>query len=138
MYTFNQMWGVITPDEAMKKIAEQREAAGIKEPQNLEEQTISLVGTDIYERLIKGYTEKQWGRPCKELPSFIIKRLPVRFTFNNNYFNAKYQGIPTDGYTAMVAKMLDGIEVKLGIDYLSERDSLNDIASKTVFLSNSQ
>lgn len=133
MYTFNQMWGVITPDEAMKKIAEQREAAGIKEPQNLEEQAISLVGTDIYERLIKGYTEKQWGRPCKELPSFIIKRLPVRFTFNNNYFNAKYQGIPTDGYTAMVAKMLDGIEVKLGIDYLSERESLNDIASKTVF-----
>ena len=133
MYTFNQMWGVITPDEAERKIAEQRESAGIKDPKNLEEQAISLVGTDIYEKLIKGYTEKQWGRPCNELPAFIIQRLPVRFTFNNNYFNAKYQGIPLDGYTDMVAKMLDGIEVRLGIDYLLEREILCDLASKTVF-----
>ena len=133
MYTFNQMWGVITPDEAERKIAEQRESAGIKDPKNLEEQAISLVGTDIYEKLIKGYTEKQWGRPCNELPAFIIQRLPVRFTFNNNYFNAKYQGIPLDGYTDMVAKMLDGLEVRLGIDYLLEREILCDLASKTVF-----
>ena len=133
MFTFNQMWGVITPDEAERKIAEQRERAGIKDPKNLEEQAISLVGTDIYEKLIKGYTEKQWGRPCNELPAFIIQRLPVRFTFNNNYFNAKYQGIPLNGYTDMVAKMLDGIEVRLGIDYLLEREILCELASKTVF-----
>ena len=113
MYTFNKMWGVVTPEEAAAKIAEQKAAAGITEPKNLEEQAISLVGTDIYEKLIKGYTQKQWGRPCTELPSFIIKRLPVRLTFDNNYFNALYQGIPVGGYTKMVANLLDGIEVNL-------------------------
>ncbi|MBR6483752.1 MAG: NAD(P)-binding protein, partial [Clostridiales bacterium] len=106
MYTFNKMWGVTTPQEAYDKINEQREASGITEPKNLEEQAISLVGKDIYEKLIKGYTMKQWGRPCSELPSFIIKRLPVRFTFDNNYFNALYQGIPTGGYTKLVANLL--------------------------------
>ena len=121
MYTFNKLWGVVTPREAEAKIREQREAAGITEPKNLEEQAISLVGTDIYERLIKGYTEKQWGRPCSELPSFIIKRLPVRFTFDNNYFNARYQGIPVGGYTRMVEKMLDGVEVRLNVDYLQHK-----------------
>lgn len=118
MYTFNKMWGVVTPEEAAAKIEEQRKAAGITEPKNLEEQAISLVGTDIYEKLIKGYTEKQWERPCTELPAFIIKRLPVRLTFDNNYFNALYQGIPVGGYTKMVANMLDGIEVRLQTDYL--------------------
>lgn len=129
MYTFNKMWGVVTPREAAAKIEEQRKAAGIKEPENLEEQAISLVGTDIYEKLIKGYTEKQWGRPCTELPSFIIKRLPVRFTFDNNYFNALYQGIPVGGYTKMVRNMLEGIEVKVNADYLknkAEYDSMTD------------
>ena len=106
MYTFNKMWGVVTPEEAAAKIEEQKNAAGITEPKNLEEQAISLVGTDIYEKLVKGYTEKQWGRPCTELPSFIIKRLPVRLTFDNNYFNALYQGIPVGGYTKMVANLL--------------------------------
>ena len=106
MYTFNKMWGVVTPEEAEAKIEEQKKAAGITEPKNLEEQAISLVGTDIYEKLIKGYTEKQWGRPCDQLPSFIIKRLPVRFTFDNNYFNALYQGIPVGGYTKMVANLI--------------------------------
>ena len=123
MLTFNKMWGVITPDEAKQKIAEQREKCGIKEPKNLEEQAISLVGTDIYEKLIKGYTQKQWGRPCNELPAFIIKRLPVRFTYDNNYFNALYQGIPTKGYTAMIEKMLEGIEVKLNVDFLADREN---------------
>ena len=111
MYTFNKMWGVVTPKEAEERIAQQREEAGITEPKNLEEQAISLVGTDIYEKLIKGYTQKQWGRPCTELPAFIIKRLPVRLTFDNNYFNALYQGIPMGGYTKMVERMLEGIEV---------------------------
>jgi len=116
MYTFNKMWGVVTPQEAMKEIEDQKkEMSG--EPHNLEEQAISLVGRDIYEKLIKGYTEKQWGRDCKELPAFIIKRLPVRFTFDNNYFNALYQGIPVGGYTKLVQNMLDGIEVKLGEEY---------------------
>ena len=133
MLTFNKMWGVITPDEAKAKIEEQRQESGIEVPQNLEEQAISLVGTDIYEKLIKGYTEKQWGRPCRELPAFIIKRLPVRFTYDNNYFNALYQGIPTDGYTAMVEKMLDGIEVRLGVDFLENRDTYCKIASKIVY-----
>ena len=133
MYTFNKMWGVVTPEEAKQKIAEQREAAGITEPKNLEEQAISLVGTDIYEKLVKCYTEKQWGRPCSELPSFIIKRLPVRFTFDNNYFNALYQGIPTEGYTALVEKMLEGIEVRLGIDYLVDKEALLEIADKVVY-----
>ena len=133
MLTFNKMWGVITPDEAKAKIAEQRAAAGITEPKNLEEQAISLVGMDIYEKLVRGYTEKQWGRPCTELPSFIIKRLPVRFTFDNNYFNALYQGIPTEGYTALVERMLDGIEVRLGVDYLENRDELSALADKIIY-----
>ena len=133
MYTFNKMWGVVTPDEAKAKIAEQRAAAGITEPKNLEEQAISLVGTDIYERLVKGYTEKQWGRKCTELPSFIIRRLPVRFTFDNNYFNALYQGIPIGGYTAMVEKMLDGVEVRLGVDYLESKAELDALCDKVVY-----
>ena len=133
MYTFNKMWGVVTPDEAAAKIEEQRKAAGITEPKNLEEQAISLVGTDIYEKLIKGYTQKQWGRPCTELPSFIIKRLPVRLTFDNNYFNALYQGIPMGGYTKMIENMLDGIEVRLGVDYLEERETLDKEATNIVY-----
>lgn len=133
MYTFNRMWGVITPDEARAKIAEQRAAAGITEPRNLEEQAISLVGTDIYERLVKGYTEKQWGRKCTELPSFIIRRLPVRFTFDNNYFNALYQGIPIGGYTAMVERMLSGVEVRLCVDYLENRDELDALCDRVVY-----
>lgn len=133
MYTFNKMWGVVTPDEAAAKIEEQRKAAGIINPQNLEEQAISLVGTDIYEKLIKGYTEKQWGRPCTELPAFIIKRLPVRLTFDNNYFNALYQGIPVGGYTNMVANMLKGIEVKLNCDYLESKEELDSLADRVIY-----
>ena len=133
MYTFNRMWGVITPAEAKAKIESQKEAVGISNPKNLEEQAISLVGTDIYEKLIKGYTEKQWGRPCSELPAFIIKRLPVRFTFDNNYFNALYQGIPMGGYTAMVSRMLDGIEVRLGEDYLKNKSKYDNMADKVVY-----
>ena len=133
MYTFNKMWGVITPQEAEEKIAQQRAAAGITDPQNLEEQASSLVGTDIYEKLVKGYTEKQWGRPCTELPSFIIKRLPVRLTFDNNYFNAKYQGIPMGGYTAMVEKMLEGIEVRLNVDYLENKETFDAMADKVIY-----
>ncbi len=132
MYTFNKMWGVVTPEEAEKKIAEQRsEIKG--EPKNLEEQAISLVGRDIYERLVKGYTEKQWGRDCKELPAFIIKRLPVRLTFDNNYFNALYQGIPMGGYTKMVENMLNGIEVRTGVDYFKNKAELDAIAEKIVY-----
>ncbi len=133
MYTFNKMWGVVTPEEAAAKIEEQRKEAGISEPKNLEEQAISLVGRDIYEKLIKGYTEKQWGRPCTELPSFIIKRLPVRLTFDNNYFNALYQGIPIGGYTQMVANMLEGIEVELNADYLKDKAKYDAIADKVVY-----
>lgn len=133
MYTFNKMWGVVTPEEAAAKIEEQRKAAGITEPKNLEEQAISLVGRDIYEKLIKGYTEKQWGRPCTELPSFIIKRLPVRLTFDNNYFNALYQGIPIGGYTGLVANMLDGIEVRLNTDYLADKATFDAMADKVVY-----
>lgn len=133
MYTFNKMWGVVTPEEAAAKIKEQRKAAGITEPKNLEEQAISLVGRDIYEKLIKGYTEKQWGRPCTELPSFIIKRLPVRLTFDNNYFNALYQGIPIGGYTGLVANMLDGIEVRLNTDYLADKAAFDVMADKVVY-----
>lgn len=132
MYTFNKMWGVVTPEEAEAKIADQRKEIS-REPENLEEQAISLVGRDIYEKLIKGYTEKQWGRDCKELPSFIIKRLPVRLTFDNNYFNALYQGIPMSGYTKMVENMLDGIEVRLGVDYLKNKAELDKIADKVVY-----
>ena len=132
MYTFNKMWGVVTPEEAAAKIEEQRkEITG--EPQNLEEQAISLVGRDIYEKLIKGYTEKQWGRDCKDLPAFIIKRLPVRLTFDNNYFNALYQGIPVGGYTQMVANMLEGIEVKLNTDYLAHKAELDAMAEKVIY-----
>ena len=133
MYTFHKMWGVITPQQAMEQIARQRQAAGIVEPKNLEEQAISLVGTDIYEKLVKGYTEKQWGRPCRELPAFIIRRLPVRFTFDNNYFNAKYQGIPIGGYTKMVEAMLRGAEVRLSTDYLQNQAQLDALAKKTVY-----
>ena len=133
MYTFNKMWGVVTPEEAAAKIEEQRQAAGITKPKNLEEQAISLVGTDIYEKLVKGYTQKQWGRPCTELPSFIIRRLPVRLTFDNNYFNALYQGIPVSGYTKMVANMLDGIEVELGVDYLEKKEYYDSLGEKIVY-----
>ncbi len=133
MYTFNKMWGVVTPAQAEAKIEEQRKAAGITQPKNLEEQAISLVGTDIYEKLVKGYTEKQWGRPCSELPAFIIKRLPVRFTFDNNYFNALYQGIPMGGYTKMVARMLEGAEVKLNIDYLENKKELDKLADRVIY-----
>ena len=151
MYTFNKMWGVVTPEEAAAKIDEQRLTAmkeyvtlyneengtniGIEDyvPRNLEEQAISLVGKDIYEKLIKGYTEKQWGRKCTELPSFIIKRLPVRYTYDNNYFNALYQGIPVGGYTKLVANMLGDTEVRLGVDYLEQRDVYDDIATKVVY-----
>jgi UDP-galactopyranose mutase len=132
MYTFNKMWGVVTPEEAAAKIAEQRkEITG--EPQNLEEQAISLVGRDIYEKLIKGYTEKQWGRPCEQLPAFIIKRLPVRLTFDNNYFNALYQGIPVGGYTKMVQNMLEGIAVKIGVDYLADKEFWDSHAEQVVY-----
>nr|WP_205395993.1 UDP-galactopyranose mutase [Streptococcus lutetiensis] len=132
MYTYNKMWGVTTPEEASQKITEQRsEIQG--EPKNLEEQAISLVGRDIYEKLIKGYTEKQWGRDCKELPSFIIKRLPVRLTFDNNYFNALYQGIPIGGYTKLIENLLDGIEVRLNIDYLEEKEKLDLLAKKVIY-----
>ena len=133
MYTFNKMWGVVTPEEAAKKIEEQRKEAGITEPKNLEEQAISLVGKDIYEKLIKGYTEKQWGRPCTELPSFIIKRLPVRLTFDNNYFNALYQGIPVGGYTKLVEQMLSGIEVQLNTDYLEQKEALDAMAKNVIY-----
>ena len=132
MYTFNKMWGVVTPEEATQKIEEQRREI-VGEPKNLEEQAISLVGRDIYEKLIKGYTEKQWGRDCKELPAFIIKRLPVRLTFDNNYFNALYQGIPIGGYTKMVEQMLAGIEVHLNEDYLDKKDEYDAMAEKVVY-----
>lgn len=132
MYTFNKMWGVVTPEEAKAKIKEQRkEIAG--EPENLEQQAISLVGRDIYEKLIKGYTEKQWGRDCSQLPAFIIKRLPVRFTYDNNYFDALFQGIPIGGYTKMVGKMLQGIEVRLGVDYLQKREEYDALADRVIF-----
>ncbi|MBR2801456.1 MAG: UDP-galactopyranose mutase [Erysipelotrichaceae bacterium] len=132
MYTFNRMWGVVTPEEAAERIAEQRKEID-HEPQNLEEQAISLVGRDIFEKLVKGYTEKQWGRDCKDLPAFIIKRLPVRLTFDNNYFNALYQGIPTGGYTKMVANMLEGIEVRLNEDYFAKKDYYDSLAEKVVY-----
>ncbi len=133
MNTFHAMWGVTTPEEAEAIIEEQRQAAGITEPKNLEEQAISLVGTDLYEKLVKGYTEKQWGRDCKDLPSFIIQRLPVRFTYDNNYFNAAYQGIPIGGYTRMVERMLDGIEVRLGTDYLADKAAFDAMAERVVY-----
>ncbi len=133
MNTFNKLWGVITPEDAKKKIEEQKNASGIEEPKNLEEQAISLVGTDIYEKLVKGYTEKQWGRKATDLPSFIIKRLPVRFTYDNNYFNDKYQGIPEGGYNVIVGKMLDRIDLKLNTDYFLDRENLDSLTDKVVF-----
>ena len=133
MYTFNKMWGVVTPEQAQEKIETQRREAGITEPQNLEEQAISLVGVDIYEKLIKGYTQKQWGRDCRELPSFIIKRLPVRFTFDNNYFNALYQGIPIGGYTRLVENLLKGVEVRLNLDYLENKQELDALADRILY-----
>ena len=132
MYTFNKMWGVVTPEEAAAKIAEQRKEIS-DEPKNLEEQAISLIGRDVYEKLVKGYTEKQWGRPCDQLPAFIIKRLPVRLTFDNNYFNALYQGIPVGGYTKMVENMLQGIEVRLSTDYLDNREELDALAERVIY-----
>lgn len=133
MYTFHQMWGANTPKKAVEIITRQRQASGIVAPQNLEEQAISLVGTDIYEKLIKGYTEKQWGRPCSELPSFIIKRLPVRYTYDNNYFTSRYQGIPMGGYTKMVENMLVGIEVRLNENYLENKAHWDSLADKIVY-----
>lgn len=133
MNTFSRMWGVATPEEAKAKIEEQIREAGITEPKNLEEQAISLVGRDIYEKLVKGYTEKQWGRSASELPAFIIKRLPVRFVYDNNYFNDKYQGIPVGGYTQIVEKMLDGIEVRLETDFFAHREELESQADKILF-----
>ena len=133
MNTFHQMWGITTPAEAREIIARQIAEAGITEPKNLEEQAISLVGTDLYETLVRDYTRKQWGRPCAELPAFIIRRLPVRFTFDNNYFNDRFQGIPIEGYTAMVARILEDVEVRLGVDYLTDRDAWDAQARRVVF-----
>ena len=133
MNTFSKMWGVITPAEAKAKIEEQRKEAGITEPKNLEEQALSLVGRDIYEKLVKGYTEKQWGRRATELPAFIIKRLPVRFIYDNNYFNDRYQGIPEGGYTQICEKMLEGAEVRLNVDYFANKSELDALADKVLF-----
>ena len=133
MNTFNKLWGVITPDEAKEKIEEERSLYGVESPKNLEEQAINLVGKTIYETLVKGYTEKQWGKSAKELPSFIIKRLPVRFIYDNNYFNDKYQGIPIGGYTEIIKKMLEGIDVKLNCNYLNHREELENIAEKIIY-----
>ena len=133
MYTFNRIWGVTTPDEAAARIEAERAAAGITEPKNLEEQAISLVGATIYEKLVRGYTEKQWGRPCTELPAFIIRRLPVRLTYDNNYFNARYQGIPIGGYTKLIAALLEGADVRLGTDYLADRERFNAMAERVIY-----
>ena len=133
MNTFYQMWGVKTPEEAKAKIDEQKAESNIENPKNLEEQAISLIGKDIYEKLVKGYTEKQWGRKCDELPAFIIKRLPVRYTFDNNYFNDLYQGIPIGGYTKIIEKMLDGIEVKLNTDFFDDKEKWLNISDKIIF-----
>ena len=133
MNTFYRMWGAVTPDQARAIIERQRREAGIGEPRNLEEQAISLVGTDIYKKLVEGYTEKQWGRPCRELPAFIIKRLPVRFTFDNNYFSDPYQGIPIEGYTQMVERMLADADVRLETDYLERRDELSRLAERVLY-----
>ena len=133
MNTFNKLWGVITPKEAKEKIEEEKKANNVDMPKNLEEQAINLVGKTIYEKLVKGYTEKQWGQSAKELPAFIIKRLPVRFNYDNNYFNDIYQGIPIGGYTKIIEKMLEGIEVKLEYDYFEHKEELKNIADKIVF-----
>ena len=133
LYTFNKMWGVVTPEEARKKIDEQMADCRVEEPKNLEEQAMNLIGKDIYEKLVKGYTEKQWGRKATELPGFIIKRLPVRLTYDNNYFNDTYQGIPIGGYTKLVENILEGIEVRLGVDFLKNREELEALADKIVY-----
>ncbi len=133
MNTFSKLWGVVTPKEAEEKIEEQKKEYNINEPQNLEEQAISLVGKDIYLKLVKEYTEKQWGRDCKDLPAFIIKRLPVRFTYDNNYFNDRYQGIPIKGYNIIIEKMLQNVDVELGVDYLKNKDKYKDIAEKILY-----
>ena len=133
MYTFNKMWGVVTPQEARAKLDEQIALGKVDEPKNLEEQAISLIGPDIYNKLVKGYTEKQWGRDCSALPSFIIRRLPVRYTYDNNYFNDRYQGIPVDGYTAMVERMLEGIEVRTGVNFLENREEYENIADRILY-----
>ena len=133
MNTFYSLWGVTTPQQACVRIEEQRRAAAVAEPRNLEEQALSLVGRDIYEAFIKGYTEKQWGRPCTELPAFIIKRLPLRFTFDNNYFNDRYQGIPIGGYNVLIDGLLDGIEVRLGMDFFEHRSRLEALADKILY-----
>ena len=133
MYTFNKMWGVISPKDAMNEIEKQKRKEGIKKPSNLEEQAISLVGRDVYEKLVKGYTEKQWGRKCCDLPAFIIKRLPVRFVYDNNYFDALFQGIPTHGYTDLIANMLNGIDVELGVDYLKNKEKYDNMAKRIVY-----
>lgn len=133
MYTFNKLWGVVTPQEAKEKIEQQKKKANIGDPKNLEEQAISLVGSDIYEKLIKGYTEKQWGRPCNVLPAFIIKRLPVRFNFDNNYFDALYQGIPIGGYTKMIQNMIEGADVKLNSNFLNEKEYYKKTAKKIIY-----
>ena len=133
MNTFAKMWGIVTPQQAAAKIAQQRKEAGITNPKNLEEQAISFIGTDIYTKLIKGYTEKQWGRSCTELPAFIIKRLPVRYTFDNNYFNDRYQGIPIGGYNKLIEALLDGIEVRTGVDFNKERETYRNMAKTIVY-----
>ena len=133
MNTFYQMWGVKTPEEAKAKIEEQKAEYHIENPKNLEEQAISLIGKDIYETLIKGYTQKQWGRKCTDLPAFIIQRLPVRFTFDNNYFNDKYQGIPEGGYTALIERMLEGCDVRLGVDYFDQKEELDALADRIIY-----
>lgn len=133
MNTFYQLWGVKTPQEARDVLLEQTKEIKGKDPENLEEQAISLVGRDIYEKLIKGYTEKQWGRDCKELPSFIIRRLPVRFTYDNNYFSDRYQGVPIGGYTKLIQRMLEGIEVRLGVDFLLHKNEYSKLASKIIY-----
>jgi len=133
MNTFNKLWGVEKPEEARKIIERQRREAGIDNPGNLEEQAISLVGTDIYNKLIKGYTDKQWGRKAVELPAFIIKRLPVRFTYDNNYFNDRYQGIPVGGYNAIIEKMLEGVDTRLGVNYFDHKDELDDMAVRILY-----
>ena len=133
MYTFNKMWGVVTPEEAAAKIEEQKKEAGITEPKNLEEQAISLVGRDIFEKLIKGYTEKQWGRDCKDLPAFIIKRLPVRYTYDNNYFNDLYQGIPIGGYNVIIDRLFEGCDIETGVDYLEKKEYYDGLGEKIVY-----
>lgn len=133
MNTFSKLWGVVTPKEAKEKIEKQKLEFNIKEPKNLEEQAISLIGKDIYIKLIKEYTEKQWGKECKELPAFIIKRLPVRFTYDNNYFNDRYQGIPIGGYNVIIEKMLENADVELGVDYLKNKEKYSNLADKVLY-----